>query len=155
PAGRTENKAATIRFVLCPLFFVLRDLRITASCASIGLYDVEEVAMRAPIAPDVPLVDLHRHLDGNVRLVTVLDIARRHGIRLPADTIEELRPYVQVQSAVPRLMDFIAKFELYKQIFVDAETIERLAFENLEDAVAEGIDYIELRFSPAFMGERY
>jgi adenosine deaminase len=111
--------------------------------------------MRAPIAPDVPLVDLHRHLDGNVRLATVLDIARRHGIRLPTDNIEELRPYAQVHSAVPSLMDFIAKFELYKQIFVDAEAIERLAFENLEDAVAEGIDYIELRFSPAFMGEHY
>jgi adenosine deaminase len=111
--------------------------------------------MRASIAPDVPLVDLHRHLDGNVRLATVLDIARQHGIRLPAEGIEELRPYAQVHDAVPSLMDFIAKFELYKQIFVDAEAIERLAFENLEDAVAEGIDYIELRFSPAFMGERY
>jgi adenosine deaminase len=111
--------------------------------------------MRTPIAPDVPLVDLHRHLDSNVRLATVLDIARQHNIRLPADNIEELRPYAQVHSAVPSLMDFIAKFELYKQIFVDAEAIERLAFENLEDAVAEGIDYIELRFSPAFMGEHY
>jgi adenosine deaminase len=111
--------------------------------------------MGAPITPDVPLVDLHRHLDGNVRLATVLDIARQHNIHLPAEDIEELRPYAQVQGAVPSLMDFIAKFELYKQIFVDAEAIERLAFENLEDAVAEGIDYIELRFSPAFMGERY
>ncbi|MFL5802811.1 MAG: adenosine deaminase [Roseiflexaceae bacterium] len=111
--------------------------------------------MDAPIAPDVPLVDLHRHLDGNVRLATVLDIARQHGIRLPADNVEGLRPYAQVRGAVPSLMDFLAKFDLLKEIFVDAEAIERIAYENLEDAVAEGIDYIELRFSPAFMGERH
>src|SRR5437867_539660 len=111
--------------------------------------------MRSPIAPDVPLADLHRHLDGNVRLATVLDIARRHGIRLPADDVEGLRPYAQVRGAVPSLMDFIAKIDLFRQIFVDVEAIERVAYENLEDAVAEGIDYIELRFSPAFMGERH
>jgi adenosine deaminase len=115
----------------------------------------EEVRMRSPIAPDVPLVDLHRHLDGNVRLTTVLDIARQHGIRLPADDVEGLRPYAQVQGAVSDLMEFIARFELLKEVFVDLEAIERIAYENLEDAVAEGIDYIELRFSPAFMGQRH
>jgi adenosine deaminase len=109
----------------------------------------------APIAPDVPLVDLHRHLDGNVRLATVLDIARQHGIRLPADDIEGLRPHAQVHSAVPSLVDFLQKFDLLKEIFVDVAAIERIAYENLEDAVAENIDYIELRFSPAFMGHRH
>jgi len=111
--------------------------------------------MNAPIASDIPLVDLHRHLDGSVRLTTVLDIARQHGIRLPADDLESLRPYAQVQGPVADLMSFIAKFELLKEVFVDVEAIERIAYENLEDTVAEGIDYIELRFSPAFMGERH
>ena len=111
--------------------------------------------MNAPISTDLPLVDLHRHLDGNVRLETMLDIARQHGIRLPADDLEALRPHVQVQRPVPGLMDFIAKFEPIKTIFVDAEAIERIAYENLEDAVREGIDYVELRFSPAFMGEHH
>jgi len=111
--------------------------------------------MDAPIAPDVPLVDLHRHLDGNVRLTTILDIARQHGIPLPAGDVEGLRPYAQVHGVVPSLVDFLLKFDLLKEIFVDAEAIERIAYENLEDAVAEGIDYIELRFSPAFMGERH
>lgn len=111
--------------------------------------------MNETIADDLPLVDLHRHLDGNVRLETVLDIAQEHGIRLPADDVEGLRPYGQVQRPVPGLMDFIARFDLLKESFVDAEAIERIAYENLEDAVHEGIDYIELRFSPAFMGERH
>jgi adenosine deaminase len=111
--------------------------------------------MRSAIAADVPLVDLHRHLDGTIRLTTVLELARQHGIRLPADDVEGLRPYAQVQQAVPGLMEFIARFDVLKEIFVDLEAIERIAYENLEDAVAEGIDHIELRFSPAFMGQRY
>ena len=61
-----------------------------------------------PIAADLPLVDLHRHLDGNVRLETVLAIGREHGVKLPADSVEGLRPYGQVQGTAPSLMEFIA-----------------------------------------------
>lgn len=111
--------------------------------------------MDTAIARDLPLVDLHRHLDGNVRLATVLAISREHGVELPADTVEGLRPYGQVQGVTPSLMDFIAKFELLKLAFVDEDAIARIAEENVEDAFSEGIDYIELRLSPAFMGERY
>ena len=108
-----------------------------------------------PIDYSLPLVDLHRHLDGNVRLQTVLEIGRAHGVRLPADTVEGLRPFGQVLGVEPSLMDFIAKFELLKLAFVDADAIARIAEENVEDAFHEGIDYVELRLSPAFMGERY
>lgn len=109
----------------------------------------------SPIARDIPLVDLHRHLDGNVRLQTVLEIGREHGVALPADTAEGLRPYGQVQGVTPSLMDFIAKFELLKLAFVDEDAIARIATENVEDAFREGLAYVELRLSPAFMGERY
>jgi adenosine deaminase len=100
-----------------------------------------------------PLVELHRHLDGNVRLATVLDIARRHQVDLPAWTLEELRPYVQVTEREPSLMAFIAKFDVLRRVVVDYDAVRRIVRENLEDAVADGIDYIELRFSPRFMAE--
>ena len=100
-----------------------------------------------------PLVELHRHLDGNVRLETVLDIARRHQVELPAWTLEELRPYVQVTEREPSLMAFIAKFDVLRRVVVDYDAVRRIVRENLEDAVADGIDYIELRFSPRFMAE--
>lgn len=109
----------------------------------------------SPIDPAIPLVDLHRHLDGNVRLATVLEVGRAHGVRLPADTVEGLRPFGQVQGVAPSLMDFIAKFELLKLAFVDEDAIARIAEENIEDAHAEGVAYVELRLSPAFMGEKY
>jgi adenosine deaminase len=107
------------------------------------------------IARDIPLVELHRHLDGNVRLETVLELGRAHGVKLPANTVEGLRPYGQVQGVTPSLMDFIAKFDLLKLVFIDDDAIARIAEENIEDAAREGIDYIELRCSPAFMGLQY
>ncbi len=102
-----------------------------------------------------PLVELHRHLDGNVRIETILDLARRHGIDLPAWTLEELRPYVQITGSVPSLADFLEKFALLRRVMVDYDAVRRIVRENLEDAAREGIDYIELRFSPYFMAEEH
>src|SRR5215470_17486322 len=102
-----------------------------------------------------PLVELHRHLDGNVRTSTVLDLARRHGIELPARTVEELTPHVQITEREPSLVHFIAKFALLRRVMVDYEAVRRIVRENLEDAVREGIDAIELRFSPYFMAEEH
>jgi adenosine deaminase len=102
-----------------------------------------------------PLVELHRHLDGNVRIETVLDLARRHGLELPAWTVEELRPHVQITEREPSLVHFIAKFALLRRVMADYDAVRRIVRENLEDAAREGIDYIELRFSPYFMGEEH
>lgn len=102
-----------------------------------------------------PLVELHRHLDGNVRLETVLDLGRKHNVDLPAWTLEGIRPYVQVDGREPSLMDFIAKFEMLRRVMVDYDAVRRIVRENLEDAVREEIDYIELRFSPRFMAEHH
>jgi len=102
-----------------------------------------------------PLVEIHRHLDGNVRIETVLDLARQHGLDLPAWTVEGLRPYVQITEREPSLVHFIAKFELLRRVMVDYAAVRRIVRENLEDAVREGIDAIELRFSPYFMAEEH
>lgn len=100
------------------------------------------------------LVELHRHLDGNVRLTTVLDLGRRHGLPLPAWTLDELRPHVEV-TREPSLVEFLAKFAVLRLVMVDYDAVRRIVRENLEDAAREGIDYIELRFSPYFMAEQH
>ena len=107
------------------------------------------------IDPALPLVELHRHLDGNVRLETILDLGRKHGLPLPAWNVEDLRPYVQVSGPQPGVMAFIAKFEWQVGVMVDQDAIRRIAYENVEDARRDGIDYIELRFSPWFMAEAH
>lgn len=105
------------------------------------------------IDPQLPLIDLHRHLDGSVRLETILDVGLAHNLPLPATTLEGLRPFVQVSEPQPGLLAFLEKFEWMVGILVDYETCRRIAYENVEDARNEGIDYLELRFSPYFMAE--
>lgn len=102
-----------------------------------------------------PLVELHRHLDGNVRLETVLELGQQHGLPLPARDAEGLRPHVQVTEPTPDLVSFLAKFEWLQRVMVDLDAVARIARENVEDAAAEGIDHVELRFSPYFMAEKH
>lgn len=101
--------------------------------------------------PPLPLIDLHRHLDGNVRLATILDLGRRHNVALPGDTIETLRPHVQVDGVMPDLVTWLRKLHWMIAVLGDTDACRRIARENVEDAHAEGIDYVELRFSPYFM----
>jgi adenosine deaminase len=101
----------------------------------------------------VPLLDLHRHLDGSIRLDTILDLGRQHNLPLPAWSIDALRPHVQVTSAQPGVMAFIAKFRWMVGVLVDYQACRRVAHECVEDAASEGISYVELRFSPRFMAQ--
>ena len=101
----------------------------------------------------LPLVELHRHLDGNIRLQTVLDLGRQHNISLPAWEVESLRPHLQVTDPQPGVMAFISKFHWPMAVLVDGQACRRVAYENVEDAKLDGLDYIELRFSPWFMAE--
>jgi len=106
------------------------------------------------INPNFPLVELHRHLDGNIRLQTILDLAHQHNLPLPAQDLQGLRPFVQVTEAKPDILAYFEKFELPLRVMVDYEAVHRIAYENVEDAKLDGIDYIELRFSPWFMAEK-
>ena len=107
------------------------------------------------IDPTIPLVELHRHLDGNVRLGTILDLGRKHNLRLPAADEAGLRPYVQVTKPQPGVMAFIDKFQWLIYVMADYSAVQRIAYENVEDAHNDGLDYIELRFSPWFMAEAH
>ena len=109
--------------------------------------------MHTKIDPTLPFIDLHRHLDGSVRLETILELGRQHNIELPGRTVEELRPHAQVTEPQPGLMAFLAKMLWATRVLADGEACRRVARENVEDAKREGIDYIELRFSPYFMAE--
>lgn len=107
------------------------------------------------ISSDIPLIDLHRHLEGNMRLETIIELAQTHNIDLPASQPEELRPFVQVQSQQAGVMAFLEKFNLPMQVLADLDACQRVAYEAVIDAAEEGIDYVELRFSPWFMAETH
>lgn len=102
-----------------------------------------------------PLVELHRHLDGSIRLETILDLADQHGIALPANDVAGLAPYIHIDESTPGLMAFLDRFEHMTAVLVNAQACRRVAYENVEDAKSEGIDYIELRYSPWFMAKTH
>jgi adenosine deaminase len=66
-----------------------------------------------------------------------------------------LRPHIQVTEQQPGVMAFIAKFKWPLAVLVDYDACRRIAYENVEDASKEGLDYLELRFSPWFMAETH
>ena len=105
--------------------------------------------------PKLPLVDLHRHLDGSVRLETILDLGRRHHLALPAWDAAGLRPFVQVTEPQPGVLAFLERFEWMTGVLVDLNACRRVARECVEDCAREGLDYVELRFSPWFMAEAH
>lgn len=100
--------------------------------------------------PAPPRIDLHRHLDGNVRLETILELGRKHGIALPGDTVETLRPHVVVSGTGIGLLPFLERMHWMTAVIADTAAVRRVARENVEDAAREGLDYVELRFSPYF-----
>jgi adenosine deaminase len=104
----------------------------------------------AALDPALPAIDLHRHLDGNVRLQTILDLGRRYRIALPGETVEELRPHVVVAETMPDLASWLEKLYWMTAVLAEPDACRRIACENVEDAASEGLDYVELRFSPYF-----
>ncbi len=103
------------------------------------------------IDTQLPLTDLHRHLDGNIRPETILDLAQQHNIALPAYELETLRPHVQITKNEPSLVSFLQKLDWGVAVLADLDACRRVAYENVVDVANAGIDYAELRFSPYYM----
>lgn len=96
----------------------------------------------------LPKVDLHRHLEGSLRLGTLAEVAHAHGVDLPSYNIEDLRPYVQVTDEEPNYHAFLEKFNFLRRFYSTREAIERVTYEAVADAAADNVRYLELRFSP-------
>lgn len=98
---------------------------------------------------EMPKIELHRHLEGAVRLDTLVEIAREYGIEMPEYDAEVLRPFVQMMPGETRnSQHFLAKFLTLRQFFRSPEIIRRVAREAVADAAADNIKYLELRFTP-------
>ena len=99
----------------------------------------------------LPLTDLHRHLDGNIRASTILELGQQHDITLPAQELEALRPHVQIVETEPSLLAFLSKLDWGVKVLANYDACRRVAYENTQDLQWAGIDYAELRFSPWYM----
>jgi adenosine deaminase len=96
----------------------------------------------------LPKVELHRHLEGTLRLDTMIDIARQHGITVPEDVLS-LSNLVQVQDQENfSFKNFLSKFNTLRLFYRSPEAIHRITREAIEDAAKDNVKYMELRFTP-------
>lgn len=96
----------------------------------------------------LPKTDLHCHLDGSLRLDTVLDLARKQGVALPTHDRGELRARLVAGEQVASLDDYLRAFDVTLSVMQTEAALERVAYELAEDAWRENVRYLEVRYSP-------
>lgn len=95
----------------------------------------------------IPKVDLHRHLEGSLRVETMLEVIQQHNLSLPDR--QELPSLVQIQPAdALNSSTFLSKFQTLRLFYRSPEIIRRITREAIADAAADNVRYLELRFSP-------
>jgi adenosine deaminase len=96
----------------------------------------------------LPKVELHRHLEGSLRLTTMLEVARQHGVTVPINMFN-LSGLVQVQDKDPQTFtNFLDKFKTLRLFYKSPDVIDRVTREAVEDAARDNVRYLELRFTP-------
>jgi adenosine deaminase len=96
----------------------------------------------------LPKTDLHCHLDGSLRFETVLDLAEKQKIRLPADTREGLAKAIHMGETCASLEDYLVAFDVTLAVLQREEALYRVAYELATDCAAENVRYLEVRYSP-------
>ncbi|MBN1879390.1 adenosine deaminase family protein [bacterium] len=95
----------------------------------------------------LPKSELHVHLDGSIRLTTLIDLAKARGVSLPSFTVDGLKQLV-FKDKYNDLGEYLVGFGYTTAVLQDEESLERVAYELAEDCTAEGIRYLEVRFAP-------
>ncbi|MFO0747263.1 MAG: adenosine deaminase family protein [Myxococcota bacterium] len=85
------------------------------------------------------LADLHRHLDGSLRPATVVELAAALGVAVPPDLA--FTPGMGLAAA-------LARFRFTLSLLQTPESVRRVAREIADDAAAEGVTTLEVRFAP-------
>ena len=92
-----------------------------------------------------PKIELHVHLEGTVRARTLLQIARRNGVPLPADTVEGLAALYEFRD----FAHFLDVWLLTTGALRTEEDFRQVVVDYAAEAVSHGAVYIEGIFTPA------
>ncbi len=98
----------------------------------------------------IPKTDLHLHLDGSLRISTLIDLAKKHNVELPSYTEEGLRETV-FKKSYKNLDEYLKGFAYTCAVMRDIESIEQISYELAYDSFEEGVRYIEVRFAPQLL----
>jgi adenosine deaminase len=101
----------------------------------------------------LPKAELHCHLDGSVRPETLIELAKEYGAPMPRSDADSLRDYMRA-SDVHSLEEYLGRFAVTLSVMQTADALERVAYELVEDAAADGVRYIEVRYAPILNVQR-
>jgi adenosine deaminase len=96
----------------------------------------------------LPKTDLHCHLDGSLRLQTMLELAEQQGVKLPADSVEGLARAMKIGQRHKSLEEYLKGFEFTLSVMQTEDALFRTAYELAIDAAAENCKLIEVRYAP-------
>ena len=96
----------------------------------------------------LPKVLLHEHLDGGLRVATLLELLRQRGLAAPAESADELAAWFEARAHAGSLLEYLRGFELTVAAMATPAALERVAFEAAEDAHADGCVLAEFRIAP-------
>ena len=106
--------------------------------------EVTEELLRA-----LPKTDLHCHLDGSMRLKTILELAEQQKVKLPANDESSLAQAIHMGQVCRSLEDYLVAFDVTLSVLQTEEALYRAAHELAVDAAAENVRWLEVRYSPA------
>ena len=98
-----------------------------------------------------PKTDLHVHLDGSLRIDTILDLAKKDGVEIPSTDPEKLKEILvpgTPDKGPKSLEKYLDGFNITLSVMQTEEAIARVAYELAEDSAKENVRYVEVRYSP-------
>ena len=111
--------------------------------------DVPRLEVTEELVRALPKTDLHCHLDGSMRLKTILELAEEQKVKLIADTEDGLRRAIHMGEVCKSLEDYLVAFDVTLSVLQTEESLFRAAHELAIDAAGENVKYLEVRYSPA------
>ena len=96
----------------------------------------------------LPKTDLHLHLDGSLRVPTIIELAKEYKVDLPTFDEEELTKQLVVPVDCPSLVAYLEPFNTTLSVLQEKDALTRVAFELAEDCAKENVKLMEVRYSP-------
>lgn len=96
----------------------------------------------------LPKTDLHVHLDGSLRLSTMLELAESEGVKLPGDSPERLSAAMHCGEHTGSLVEYLKAFDVTLAVMQSEGALYRVAYELAQDAARENVRYMEVRYAP-------
>ena len=100
------------------------------------------------IIKKLPKAELHCHLDGSLRIDTILRLALEQGVKLPSNNKSVLESILVAKDNIGSLEKYLKKFDVILSILQTPDALTVVAYELAMDCWKDGIRYLEVRYCP-------